>query len=37
MTTIEKDRITNAIKPESNRIGFISCEIKRNIEFLKKV
>lgn len=37
MAITEKDRITNAIKLVSTRFGFISCGIKRNIDFLKKV
>jgi len=35
MTTTEKDRITNAIKSESNRLGFISCGISK-AEFLEE-
>ena len=35
MTATEKDRITNAIKLESNRLGFISCGISK-AEFLEE-
>ena len=35
MTTTEKDRITNAIKSESNRLGFISSGISK-AEFLEE-